>query len=121
MTAGVFRCQGQPFDLGFFGAVLDLQFVPFLAVDLDDDGDEFVLRELGIPLGPFGVGDELRVTEPLPQLLTEVGGVGGEQAEEGRDDLPGQGGSRGGVVDEDHHLGDRGVHLQRFGVGRDFS
>ena len=105
-----------------------LHAVSEASVDLDDEGNYFLRRQVGVPLGEGAVVDAVGATRPLPELLGQVGRKGGQHEEEflgafapecGVDALlvP----RLGEVVGEFHEAGDGGVELEAVQVCVDLS
>ena len=69
-------------ECGFVGARCHDQAFAYPAVDLDDDFLFLVEGELFVVDGPGNPGDALRMAEPRPELLAQVGGVGREHEDE---------------------------------------
>ena len=98
----------------------DHRFGAHFTVDLQDDLD-FVFFEEGFIVGrPRFIRDALFTSDLFEEFFAEVRSETGEELNEPDRVRFVDRGRLITVVDEDHHLRDRGVEVKRFDVGGDF-
>ena len=89
-----------------------------LPVYLEDDHHFVRNQQVLSILGPWMVRHRGRSPEPFPELFRQVRGKGSQESEEGLGGFGGIGFRLLQMVDQDHHLRDRGVEAQTFDVLR---
>ena len=107
---------GESFELLAGGVAAYFDLVSTFAVDLNGQGDRVVDTLCLVVDRPGCVADQLAMAQATPELLAEMGCIGSQDPEKALDRLPWQGLTIGRLVDEDHHLRDRGIHLQALGI-----
>ena len=80
LDAGAGEGHFPDFVLGDGGG--GLEAVSEASVDLDYEGDYFLFRQGGVPLGEGTVVDAVGMAVSLPKLLGDVGGEGGQHQQE---------------------------------------
>ena len=108
-------------DIGFGGIFVNFDGAAHFAHDLDGHFDERDFAFGRVVGGPGGEGDAGFVAQNGPEFLGDVGGVGGEQENEGfcgnaRDFV-----EFGELVDVNHQLGNAGVEAEIFDVLAEFT